>query len=134
VHEFERAPRLSRLWRQISSLPFGVEFFGDGFEVVSRIELGAKAAPRSLLDGAIDFPQALRRNAQCHDLPDAHHHVPGHDFDTGGWKRLVETLLPEFGIDLLEWFRLIMLEKMVSKNVPFGSEVSPLIRTLRLLD
>jgi hypothetical protein len=88
-----------------------VKFLSDGFEVVSRIEFSAKAAPCSLLDSAIDFAQALRRNAQRHYLPDAHHHVPGHDFDAGGWKRLVETLLPEFGIDLLERFRLIMLEK-----------------------
>jgi hypothetical protein len=53
-------------------------------------------------------------------LPDAHHHVPGHDFDAGGWKRLLETLLSEFGIDLLEGFRLIMLEKNGEQKCALG--------------
>jgi hypothetical protein len=53
----------------------------------------------------------LRRNAQCHDLPNPHHDVPGHDLDAGRWKRLVETLLSQLGIDLLERFRLVVLEE-----------------------
>jgi hypothetical protein len=64
-----------------------------GFEVVSRIELGAKAAPRRLLDGAIDLTQAFRWNARCHDLSDIHRYLQSHDLYAGRRKSLVEIVL-----------------------------------------
>jgi hypothetical protein len=105
-----------------------VEFFSDGFEIETRCE----SRPCRLLDGAIDFAQALRRNAQCHDLSDSHHHAPGHDPDAGRWKRLLETLLSQLCVYLLERVRSTMLEENGEQNAPFDSETSPLIRNLQL--
>src|SRR5271156_2642927 len=45
-------------------------------EVVGRVKLGAVATPRTLLDHAIDRAKFVGRDAQRHDLADAHHHVP----------------------------------------------------------
>jgi hypothetical protein len=40
-----------------------------------------------------------------------HHHVPAYDVNAERWKRLVETLLSQLSVDLLERFRLTMLEE-----------------------
>src|SRR5262249_19658635 len=73
--------------------------------------LGPVAAPGGLLDGAIDFPKPLGWDAQRDDLADPHHHIPTHDLDIGWRKRLVETLRPQLRLDLVERFRLVVLEK-----------------------
>jgi putative ABC transport system substrate-binding protein len=66
-----------------------VEFFSDSFEVISRIELRTKAAPCSLLDGAIDFAQALRRNAQERQ-PDSGMIVLPEGFNFANRKLIIE--------------------------------------------
>ncbi len=55
--------------------------FRDRLVVVGRIELSAIGAPGALLDGAPGVAQPLGRDAQCLDLADTHHDMPGDDFD-----------------------------------------------------
>src|SRR5689334_4101355 len=73
----------------------------DRLVIIGRIELGAVAAPGSVLEDTVDFAQPRRRQPQRHDLAYSHHHIPAHDLDAIRRKRLVISLALELRIELL---------------------------------
>src|ERR1700732_3260018 len=80
-------------------------------EVVSRVELGAITAPGGLLDDAVRIAQLFGGHAQNDDLADAHHHVPGHDFDAVGRELVVPACLLQVLVYLIRRFRLVVPQK-----------------------
>src|ERR1700731_2973449 len=80
-------------------------------EIVSRVELGSVAAPGGLLDDAVRIAQLFGWHAQNDDLADAHHNVPGHDFDAVGRELVVPPRLFQVLVYLIDRFRLVVPQK-----------------------
>ena len=83
----------------------------DRLEVVGWVKLGPVSAPRGLFDHPVRVAQLVGWHAQNDDLADAHHHVPGYDFDPVGRKLVVLASLFEVLIYLVDRFRLIVPQK-----------------------
>src|SRR4051794_8075433 len=75
------------------------------------IELRTIATPGALLNRKIHFSQTSRRNPNCDHLADAHHHVPGDDFDSLRRKLVAEPRLFDDFVDLIHVLGLIVTKK-----------------------
>jgi hypothetical protein len=64
--------------------------FAEALIVVSGLELGSVAAPRRLLDHAINVAWPLGGYAQRNDLADPHHYIPADYLRALRRKSLVE--------------------------------------------
>jgi len=80
----------------------------DRFEVVGRVKLGPVAAPSGLLDDPVRIAQFFGRHTQDHNLTDPHHHVPGDDLDSLGWKFVVPAGLPQVLVSLFDGFGFVV--------------------------
>src|SRR5690349_5139184 len=88
----------------------------DRLVIIGGIELGAIAAPGRILQDAVDLTKARRGKAKRNDLSDAHHHIPAHDLGARRWKGFVVTLLLKLRVQLVQWARLVVLEKYRQEN------------------
>src|SRR5437016_11916627 len=61
-----------------------------------------------MLDRKVDLTQLLGRDAHRDDLPDPHHHVPGHDLDARRRKLLGKTSAFEVRLDFVEGLGLVV--------------------------
>src|SRR5215471_9451164 len=80
----------------------------DRLEIVGRVKFRSIPAPRGLFDDPVRVAQLLGRHAQDDELADAHHHVPGYDFDPGGRKLVVPAGPSQVLVYLVDRFCLIV--------------------------
>ena len=83
----------------------------DGLVVVGQIEFGSIGSPRGVLNHAVDFAHARRRQAECDNLSNPHLDIPALDFDPRRRESLIETLSGELGVEFAEGTRLIVAQE-----------------------
>src|SRR5215475_1774219 len=91
--------------------PFARQPLAHRNKVVGREELGRERAPGAALDLDVHDIDEMRRQPQCDDLPDPHHHVPADDLHALGREALPPAGGGEVALDALQVLRLIVLEK-----------------------